>query len=82
MSTNVLILACVLKSLSTTFFFFAWLLYRPPGGTEDEATTGSATKGEDREPAELIDCKGKIADEDFVKHDEEIIIKVANGKAV
>ncbi|CAL1299379.1 unnamed protein product [Larinioides sclopetarius] len=50
MSTNVLILACVLKSLSCVFFFFAWLLYCPPGGSEESAE--QTTKVDNCDPME------------------------------
>lgn len=42
MSTNVLILACVVKSLSCLFFFMAWLLYKAPEDSDGPTKSVSA----------------------------------------
>lgn len=69
MSTNVLILACVLKSLSCVFFFFAWLMYKPPEGAEDDATK--------EENCEIKD--GVIGQDDFSMTKDLPEVKVMNG---
>lgn len=44
MNRNTLIIACILKSLSTIFFFTAWFLYKPPEtGEEGEEGTEQDT---------------------------------------
>lgn len=69
MSTNVLILACVLKSLSCVFFFFAWLMYKPPEGAEDDGTK--------EENCEIKD--GVIGQDDFSMTKDLPEVKVMNG---
>lgn len=82
MNRNTLIIACILKSLSTVFFFCAWFMYKSPESDQNEAdNTVQDDTVKSSKPAECEIREINSADSDLQRTPHRFKVQTANGLA-